>query len=188
MATIAVLDHPPPRKSFNWPLVKVIAWYVIVMPVTAAIYMTVVAEGFRLKFPFLAIPLFKLKWMPRFTERYDIFHRIDLAIPASIGLLLLVWMFWEHLLTLWITPAEFRVRSRQRPEIYKRVIITLGVALLLFDAYLFYTAVTFMGWGGKFSFTALVATVGYAACLIALALITINLRQDAKYFKEENPQ
>ena len=177
-------------KPFNWPLLRAVSrfvlWICVTIPVMVLLYVTMIAEGIRMKFPFWAIPLFKVKGMPKSMERYDIFHRMDLAIPASIGLLFLVWLFWDYLLQIWITPHDFHVRPRRNAETYKRLVVALGLALLLFDSYMFYSAMSFMGWGGKFSMTALLATVGYSAALVAVALITINLRQDIHDRSKEN--
>lgn len=169
-----------------WAISRVVVWYGITIPVMGLLYVTMIAEGIRIKFPFWAIPLYKIRGMPKWMDQYDIFHRFDLAIPASFGLLFLVWLFWDYLLQLWIAPDDFRVRSRQKPEVYKSIVVVLGVALLLLDSYLFYSAMSYMGWGGKFSATALLATIGYAAALIAVALISINLRQDVRDLKQEN--
>ena len=178
------------RKQFNWPLFwavcRFVTWISVTIPVMVLLYVTMIAEGIRMKFPFWAMPLYKVKGMPKSMERYDIFHRMDLAIPASIGLLFLVWLFWDYLLQIWITPHVFHVRPRRNAETYKRLVVALGLALLLFDSYMFYSAMSFMGWGGKFSMTALLATVGYSAALVAVALITINLRQDIHDRSKEN--
>ncbi len=178
----AISNMQTAKKKLNvallWAYFKFWGWLSVTMPTLVLLYVVMIAEGIRIKFPFWAIPIFKVKGMPRWMERYDFFHRIDLAIPASIGLLFLVWLFWDYLLQLWIVPEDFQIRPRHKPEVYKRIIVILGVALLLFDSYMFYSAMSFMGWGGKFSATALLATVGYAAALVAVALITINLRQD----------
>lgn len=181
-----------PMKSWSWSTFwarcRYVGWCAFVIPVMVMLYMTMIAEGIRIKFAFWAVPLYKLKWMPKGAERYDIMHRWDLAVFASVGLLFLVWRYWDYILQLWIVPDDFRVRRRQRSEIYKRIVIVVGVALILFDAYMFYIAMSYMGWGGKFSATALLATVGYSAALIAVALITLNLRQDIHDSKEEDQQ
>lgn len=180
------------NKEFDWKrfwaFVRLASWYIITIPVMVLLYVAMIAEGIRLKFPFTAIPFYKIKGMPKGLEQFDYLHRVDLALPASIGLLFLVWAFWEHILKLWVVPQDFHVRPRQKPEAYKRVVVILGVALLLFDSYMFYSAMTFMGWGGKFSATALLATIGYAAALISTALITINLRQDLNDSKKKETE
>lgn len=169
-----------------WPIVKLVGWCIVTIPVMVLLYVTMIAEGIRIKFSFWATPIYKIKGMPKAFEQFDYLHRLDLALPASIGLLCLVWLSWDQLLQLWIVPADFHIRPRQKPEVYKRIIVSVALTLLLFDAYMFYSAMSFMGWGGKFSPTALLATIGYAVALIAVATITINLRQDVRDSIEEN--
>lgn len=184
IADDTVLSAAMPKR-FNWPLAKVVLFYLLVFPPLVAIYMTMIAEGMRFKVTFLAVPIYRLKWMPRSAERWDILHRWDLAIFASIGLLAAVWHYLDQLLKLWIVPDDFQIRKRQKPEAYKRFVVIIAVSLLLLDAYMFYSAMILMGWGGQFSMTALVCTIGYSVALIGVAVISINLHQDAHDFHHE---
>ena len=179
-----------PEQPFNWALFRArftyYGWLALLIPPLLLLYGMITAEGIRIKFPVWATPLYKIKGAPLWWETRDFFHRWDAAMPLAFGLLCLVWMFWDRILMLWLSPETFEVRKNQSPEVYKRLVLILGVALIVFDSWMFYSAMTVMGWGGVFSGTSLLATVGYAAALIAVALITINLRMDVKELKEED--
>lgn len=63
-------------------------------------------------------------------------------------------------------------------ELHCLFIATLAFTILGADTWIFYTAVSQMGWGSSFSFSAMIATAAYLGVLIFVLYVSETLRND----------
>jgi hypothetical protein len=62
------------------------------------------------------------------------------------------------------------------PDVYRRVVMTLGFIILGADSALFYASTCMLGWGRpSFSFSALLATAAYLAVIVFVSLVSLKL-------------
>lgn len=163
-----------------WAYFKYWVWQMVTKPSLGVIYLSVISDGLRYLVPPLAQRLYKLPGLSVLQD-YEETYRLDLAPFFAFFLLIAVWYLWEKLLQLWLGWDEALDGSEWNLEAYRRLISTLGVAIVGADACLFYVAMTQVGWRGMhFSFSALVATAAYVGVLIFVSLVTVNLRRALK--------
>lgn len=162
--------------------VKFWLWKALTMLVLGPIYCSVIAEGLRLFVPVLGQKLYKLP-MPGFAQLalYQETRRLDLAIFLALFLLIAVWWLWEQVLKVLLSTDSAFQDSGWNPDIYKRLVLILGVVVLVADSALFYVSMVQMGWGGaRFSLPAVLATAAYVAVIVFVSLVSLNLRKPLK--------
>lgn len=185
-------DWPPiaARRPIRWSVVyalfKYWTWQAVTKVVLGIIYLAVIAEGFRLIMPALGQKLYRLPGLG-WVRDYEATHRLDLANFFSIFMLVAVWYLWGMILSMWLrfdgAPDEGRLHGSR----IKSLIISLGLVILLADAFLFYSAMVQMGWASTaFSFEALVATAAYLAMLVFVTFVGLVLHQNVVDRKEES--
>jgi hypothetical protein len=166
--------------AFAWALVKYVTWKAITFLGFGPIYVIVIAEGFRLLVPALGQKLHKLP-IPGLAglAQYQESRRLDLALFLAIFLLVAVWWLWEQVLKIILTTKPLYQDCGWHVDLYKRLILILGVIVLGADAALFYSAMVQIGWGGtRISIPALLATAAYLAIIVFVSLVSINLRKN----------
>lgn len=173
------MNAPPTHSSATVVLahIKYWMWKLITIAVLGPIYCSVIAEGLRMLVPALGQKLHKLA-MPGFAVlgQYQETRRLDLAILFAAFLLIAVWWLWEQVLRILLGTDRVFQDSGWNADVYKRLVLILGVVVLVADASLFYIAMVQMGWGGtRFSLAALLATAAYVAVLVFVSLVSLNL-------------
>ncbi len=163
-------------------------WKFITAVTLGTIYVMVISAGLRHLIPPLGQRLYLIPFL-YFLRDYAATYRLDLAIPFAIFLLLAVWHLWERVLLLWLGSNSLLQHSAWNREIYRRLILTLGVVILGADAALFYTALTQTTWGGSgFSVGALLATVAYVAVIVFVSFVSVHLRESIETAKKEEEE
>jgi len=156
---------------------KLLAWNVFTKPTLGLIYLAVISEGLRQLVPVLGQKLYKLPGLS-FLQDYEVTYKLDLAPFFAVFLLIAVWHLWAKVLELWI--------SRDREDLWwdsdshKTLVRFLAVTILGADTFLFYSAVSQMGWSATLSLSALVATAAYVGVTIFVSYVSLCLRKDVE--------
>ncbi len=162
----------------NIARIKYWSWKTSSKILLGVVYFSIIAEGLRQIVPVLGQRLHKLPGLS-FLQDYEATYRLDLA-PIFAGFLLLaVWSLWASLLKIWLLDDD----SQQYSDSHKLLIATLGSTILSVDAYIFYAALSEYGWGGMFSFSALIATAAYVGVLIFVLYVSHQLHEDLEQLK-----
>ncbi|MCA9077358.1 MAG: hypothetical protein KDA93_20190 [Planctomycetaceae bacterium] len=162
----------------NIARIKYWTWKIFSKFLLGIVYFSIIAEGLRQIVPVLGQRLYKLPGLSSLQD-YEATYRLDLA-PIFAGFLLLaVWSLWASLLKIWLLDDD----SRRYSDSHKLLIATLGGTILTVDAYIFYAAMLEYGWGGSFSFSALVATAAYVGVLIFVLYVSHQLQEDVNQLK-----
>ena len=151
------------------------AWQVGSKTVLGLIYFAIISEGLRQIVPVLAQRLYKLPGLT-FLQDYEATYRLDLAPFFALFLLIAVWYLWGLVLNIWIFEYDLEHYS----EAHRQLIAALAITILGADAYLFYAAVSQMGWSTSFSFSAMIATATYLGVLIFVLYVSQNLRHEVQ--------
>lgn len=167
--------------------IKYVLWRIATIAAFAGVYITVVAEGYRILIPTLSKKIFTLPFLG-FLRQFEDAHRIDLAIVMSVILMFSVVYLWERLLEQFVFNAHERlsiVSHREADTVFaeNQFFFLVGVVILVCDGLLFYFGVANLSWGGGFSFTAVIATVAYVCVILTIAHVSNRLRRRA--FPEE---
>ncbi len=163
------------QKSSVIPKVKYYAWQVFSKTFLGVLYFAIISEGLRQLVPVLAQKLYKLPLLS-FLQDYEATYRLDLAPFFALFLLIAVWFLWGVVLKIWVLEHE----SEQYSDAHRLVIATLAITILGADTYLFYAAVSQMGWSSSFSLSAIVATAAYLGVLIFVLYVSENLRHEVQ--------
>lgn len=165
------------------PRLKYILWRIVTLAAFGGVYITIVAEGYRILIPTLSKKIFTLPFLG-FLRQFEDAHRIDLAIVMSVILMFSVVFLWEKLLDRFVFNAHERLSSYSRREAdtafaEHQFFFIVGVVILVCDALLFYFGVSNLSWGGGFSFTAVIATAAYISVILTIAHVSNRLRHNA---------
>ncbi len=178
-----------PKTEHEWRLLRARlaywAWQVITKAVMGVIYLSIIAEGFRMLVPVLNRRLYRLPllgWM----EGYEGTYELDMASMMSVFMLVAVYSLWGRVLTLWLNEKigfDHRLRSQNNADSF---VLFFGSIVLLSDSILFFVAVTEVSWSGSgFSFTALFATTAYVSVLVFTVYVAVNLRDKIDLIERE---
>lgn len=139
------------------------------LPVLILIYVIVSSEGLRSLFDALATPLYK--YVP-FMGLYQELRKIDVAVIIALVLLVLVWVTWEKLVRLYLSPPAQILNE-------EKLLWVVGIGLIVLDATLFFIGIQA---GGAFLVSAatsflgaMVMTALYVLMLIAAAYFIVKL-------------
>jgi hypothetical protein len=183
MATGVLMDGMElPAAKVGW-LAVFIAWFKLwgfklVKLLIGIGYVAVIGEGLRMVVPALGIKLYKLPLLGALRQ-YQGWHDLDLALFAGMLLFALSSWIWCALLETWLYDnTALQVTDRAAAK-YEKFLGVLGSIILLSDACLFYRAMTFVGWGAKsFSHSAALCTLAYLAVLVAVCVVSVNLKRN----------
>jgi len=178
-----------PKSELEWRVLRARcvywAWQVVTKIVLGVIYMSIIAEGFRMLVPVLNRRLHRLPllgWMNDYEGTYE----IDMASLMSVFMMVAVFSLWSRLLTLWITERiglDQRLRKQNNADSF---VMVFGIVILLSDTILFFVAVTEVSWSGEgFSFSALFATLAYVSVLVFTVYIYITLHEKIELTERE---
>ena len=177
------------KRPFSWPLfwarAKLWAWLLLTKTALAVIYVSMIREALATLIPALAQKLSRAVPGLAFLANYEETKRLALAFFMAVFLLLAVVCLWHRVLSLWLYGHREQQASatdyRKRRE---KLYATLAVLIIAVDASLFYFAMIQSGWGqAEFSWSAILATVGYLGVLLFLTLATIQLGEGVREAK-----
>lgn len=141
------------------------------------------SEGVRINIPPTAITLARWKATPQFVQRFDYAHRLDTAAPLAVAIVFAALWSYEYLFRFLKREEEDVAEKKRR---FEKVILAFAVGVIVFDVWMFYTAITNLGWGGVFSFKALIAALGYGSLLAILAHLMLLMREKIETLKKEH--
>lgn len=178
-----------PKSEQEWRLLRARAaywsWQIVTKIVLGVVYLSIIAEGFRMLVPVLNRRLHRLPmlgWMNDYEGTYE----LDMASLMSVFMMIAVFSLWSRLLKLWITEQigfDHRLRNQNNADFF---VLVFGVVILLSDTILFFVAVTEVSWSGTgFSFTALFATAAYVSVLVFTIYVSINLHEKIELIERE---
>ena len=168
-----------------WYRIKYWVWQLVTKAVIGTIYLSIITEGFRMLVPKLGQKLHRIP-MLGWLDEYEATYRLDMAMCMALFMLIAVWTFWDRLLTLWLNHQIRFDGTLLNQTNQRKLIATLGPVLMAADAFLFFSAVGEVSWGGGgFTFTALFATAAYVAVLVFCIYVGISLRNDIQAQKLE---
>ncbi len=150
-------------------------WQLFTKSVLGLIYFSVIAEGLRQLVPVLGQRLYKLPLLAS-LKNYEATYRLDLAPFFALFLLISVWHLWGIVLKLWVLEYDLQ----QYSEPHRRMVAALAITILGADTYLFYAAVSQMGWSSSFSLPAIIATAAYLGVLVFVLYVSENLRHEVQ--------
>ena len=148
----------------------------LMLPMILVVYLGMISEGFRVLIATTALKLYKLP-VPGliYLGRWAPWNKLDLAHILALFLCFASFYLWVVVLRAFLGDEAVFRRSGWNPEAYKQFVLTLALIVLGGDLILFYTATVTFGWGGvAFSFTALIATVLYAAIIVFTSFVVVN--------------
>lgn len=178
-----------PRSELEWRLLRARAaywgWQVMTKVVLGVVYLSIIAEGFRVLVPVLNRRLYRLPllgWMNDYEGTYE----LDMASLMSVFMMIAVFTLWSHLLKLWVSEKigfDHRLRNQNNANLF---VLVFAFVVLLSDTVLFFVAVTEVSWSGAgFSFTALFATAAYVSVLVFTIYVSINLHEKIELIERE---
>ena len=178
-----------PKTEQEWRLLRARlaywAWQVVTKVVMGVIYLSIIAEGFRMLVPVLNRRLHRLPllgWMNDYEATYE----LDMASIMSVFMLIAVYSLWGRMLTLWLSEKigfDHRLRGQNNAD---QFVLFFGLVILASDSLLFFIAVTEVSWSGaSFSFTALFATAAYVSVLVFTVYVAVNLRDKINLIERE---
>ncbi len=176
--------RPPFTQEMLFARFKYHAWSVLIHVVFAAVYIAIIAEGFRILIPTLAQRLYKLPGLG-FLKDYEATYKLDVAICMALFMMLAVLYLWHRLVEKWLGTTDSLYTPHYDDEGWSHrhhmmLLWTLGTVVLGCDTYLFYTSIVSLTWGdSEFSFTSFIATLAYLAILVFVSYISVILRKDA---------
>lgn len=171
------------RAAMIWARAKFTLWEVIMKGGLGVIYVSVISDGLRIVLPAFGQKLHKLPGLT-FLKDYEATYRLDVAPFFAVFLLTAVWYLMERVLRLWLQARDDDQVWESKP--HAQLVTILAAIILGVDACLFYFAMTRMGWGNAFSFTAILATLAYMAVLIFVSYGSVNLKQEIAMLKERD--
>jgi hypothetical protein len=183
--------EPQGRRPFNWSLlwawVLYILWQLLTKIALSSIYLTLIADGLQQFIPTLAQRIYKAFPALSALQDYEAWHRVTLAQPAALILMVFVWLAWGRVLKTWAS-ADDDVRLHDgTPKRQSDIFVVLAVVLLVGDCCLLYFSLVRVGWGGAaFSLSALIGTAVYAAVLVFAVLQSMSLKRQCVRLK--NPE
>lgn len=140
-------------------------------------YVSLISEGLRMIVPTLCVKIHSLPFCAALRD-YEETHALDLAPFVAAILFAFSSSLWSALLEAWLYDDAMLQATGRCPERYRQCMLWLGGIILFADAALFYRAMTFTGWQGNiFSLSALLATLAYLAILLAVCLVSVNLKR-----------
>ena len=164
--------------------IKYLLWALSTKLVLGFIYLAIMAEGLRILIPSLTQKLYKLPGLTS-LRRYELFHRLDLAIPFSLFLMLVVFAMWPKIIRIWL--GEDLDSADWDPDRYRWLIMGQGIVLLVIEPLIFYLGATQMSWGGGgFNLPALLATAGYLVVLIFVSYKSVEFATAISTIRKEN--
>ncbi|MDA1016752.1 MAG: hypothetical protein O3A00_20130 [Planctomycetota bacterium] len=160
-------------------------WQIVSKLVLGVVYLSIIAEGFRMLVPVLGRNLYRLPmlgWMEDFEGTYE----LDMASVMAMFMLVAVCSLWDRILTLWVAEKigfDHRIREQNNRDSF---VLLLGVVVLASDLVLFFVAINEITWSGSgLSITSLFATTAYVAVLVFSIFIAITLREKIAHLKTE---
>jgi hypothetical protein len=155
----------------------------LMLPMTLVVYLGMISEGFRVLIATTALKLYKMP-VPGliYLGRWAPWNKLDLAHILALFLCFASFYLWVVVLRAFLGDGDVFRRSGWNPEAYKKFVLTLAVIVLGGDLILFYIATVTFGWGGvAFSFTAMIATVLYAAIIVFTSFVVVNSSERPRF-------
>lgn len=152
------------------------SWRVATLLIIFPIYFMLISEGSRSLIPALGQKLSKIPFVG-FLDNFEATYRLHLGNLFASVLLIAVLILWEQIILI-LLGSDIDSHGFD-PEMFKRVVLTLGITILTCDLVLFYLAIARSSWGrSSFSFTSIIATVCYLGFLIFTAFYACILKRD----------
>lgn len=140
-------------------------------------YVAVITEGLRMVVPALGMKLYNMPFLGA-LKNDEGWHNLDLAPFAAVLLFCLSSSIWCALLETWLYDDSTLGASGRCPDRYQQCMVVVGGIILFADACLFYRAMTMVGWSGRtFSLPSLMCTLAYLAVLVAVCMVSVNLKR-----------
>lgn len=148
-------------------------------------YVSLISEGLRMIVPTLGMKLYNLPFLSALRD-YEETHNLDLAPFAATILFVCSSSLWSALLDAWLYDDSALQAAGRCPIRYRQCMLGLGGIILFADAALFYRAMTYTGWQGNvLSLSAFLSTLAYLAVLLAVCLVSVNLKRGILTLKSE---
>lgn len=162
------------------PRLKYYGWLVFTKLALGIVYMSIIRDGLRFVLPSLATKLSRIPGL-NFLNDFELGYQLDMAVPMALFVLLAVFWLWDRALNMWLTGEDIPLNGTNRLPLFRvrSELFVYGMAFVVLsaDSVLFYISIVRSNWGGSpISFTAMLATVLYAAVLIFVTLVALELR------------
>lgn len=163
------------------PRLKYYGWLLFTKLALGIVYMSIIRDGLRFVLPSLATKLSRIPGLG-FLNDFELGYQLDMAVPMALFVLLAVFWLWDRTLNMWLAGEAIPFNGRSRLPLFRlrSELFIYGMAFIVLsaDSVLFYISIVRSNWGGSpISFTAMLATVLYAAVLIFVTLVALELRQ-----------
>jgi len=151
----------------------------VMIPLMSLVYLTVIADGWRIAFEGMANKKLYKTEVAVLTgiDQYEFAHRLDIASCCAIVMMVLVWMAGTKTLRLLLCNKGYK-KGVLNLGLFRRVILTITIALFTLDSYLFYNGIAESSWGAGGGLKAIVATLGWASALFGLCFFHVTLKMD----------
>ncbi len=182
----------PSRRPFNWELLwarcAYMIWQFLTKIILSSVYLTLIADGLKQFVPPLNVRLYKAFPFLSFLQDYEATHRIDLAQPAALLLMVFVWIAWANVLLLWLADDDTSESQEGVSKRNKDLTVTLAAILLIGESCLFYLSLVRVTWNGAaLSVTAILGTVVYCTIVVFAVLHSLSLsRKCVALSRKEN--
>jgi hypothetical protein len=139
-------------------------------PPMAIVYLTIIADGWRIAFEGMAKKIYKTDLAVLLgISQYEFAHRLDMATFCALVLMVLIWLAGTTAVRLVLCARSYK-KDIVNHGLYRCFMVTIALGLFVFDSYLFYNAVSETSWGGGGGYKAVVATLGWALALLAVSV------------------
>ena len=158
---------------------KTLAFKAVSLVFLMVICCTVIAQGLRLIHPLFTGRLARIPGL-RFLERWEGWHRLDLANVVAVVLLVVEYVILVKAVRYFLVPASLRDSDDWNAR-NDRTITWVGfVGFVLFEGFLFFLGVlkNDSGWDeGSSVFVGVVGTFLYTMSIVFVAYLTVNLER-----------
>ncbi len=176
-------SHIKDGATSLWSRKALYAWRVFALGALAVVYANPLARGISNTFPEFGVKLSKTPFLGSLAK-YEETKNLLVAHPFAMLFLIVVFVTWEIILRM--ACGEDSIFERfKKPEVAKRIMLSIGIAVLCTDCWFYYAGVTNSSWSGvAFSFSAILATIGFVAVNVAVTMFSVFLTPETIPQKE----
>ncbi len=178
-----VTSHLKEGASHLWSHKWLYLWRAFALTSLAVVYANPLARGISNTFPEFGVKLSKTPLLGSLAK-YEETKTILVSHPFAVLFLIVVFVSWEIILRM-ACGEESAFERFKKPEVAKRIMLCIGVAVLCTDCWFYYAGITNSSWSGvSFSFSAILATIGFVAVNVAVTMFCVFLTPRDRPSKE----
>lgn len=160
--------------NFNF---KAFLFSCIVLPLMTLVYLTVIADGWRIAFDGAANKKLYKTEIAVLTgwHQYEVAHRLDVASCCAAVMMIMVWLAATRAMKIVLCNKGYK-KGLTNAGVFRRFLVTSALGLLVFDSYLFYQGIAATNWGSDHTAKPIMAALGWALVLSTMCFFHVTLK------------